>query len=182
MEHAGLLRSVAEHGRVATQDSALRAGTFSLIHRKALFEYLRDRAVRGRLRQQLVTSFHRSVPYMQAMVAEHGQFLRSAGSFLCTRHLGITVFHDGVFDDPFRQYEDAYGEYFGAFCDLRLALENGTSEDDLSSERALLFDLKHEVNRRREAILRLPPAMRERRRMARLRQRIGERDRRRWNE
>lgn len=152
-EHHTLLQPVAEVGRPEQQGMALRSGVLGLIHRKALFEYLRATGLRGAGRERLVSYFHGSLTYTDAMVSEHGQYLRSAGSHLCARHLGVAILLDGVFQGPVARYEELYMEYFHAFCGNLLAESDGRGEP---SQAALLPYLKHEVTRLRTAILRLP--------------------------
>src|SRR5579863_8218785 len=57
-EHARLLRGVSDHSRLAAQIGALRAATFTLIHRKALFEYVREREISGPKRHRLFSLFY----------------------------------------------------------------------------------------------------------------------------
>jgi len=55
--HDYLMRTVAGHSRFEGQLSALRSTAFSLMHRKALFEYLRERSVTGTKRHRLLSTF-----------------------------------------------------------------------------------------------------------------------------
>lgn len=152
-EHHALLRPVAAGRQPEQQGMALRSGVLGLIHRKALFEYLRVTGLRGAGRERVVSYFHGSLTYTDAMVSEHGQYLRSAGSHLCARHLGVAILLDGVFQGPVARYEELYMEYFHAFCDKLLAEFDGRGEP---SQGSLLPYLKHEVTRLRTAILALP--------------------------
>src|ERR1700735_5091087 len=52
-EHSGLMREVANPSFKRTQAALLKKAAFRLIHRKALFEYLRDERIRGCARQRL---------------------------------------------------------------------------------------------------------------------------------
>jgi hypothetical protein len=61
-EHSGLMREVATGFR-RTQAALLKKAAFRLIHRKALFEYLRDERVRGSARLRLVATFHPTQDY-----------------------------------------------------------------------------------------------------------------------
>lgn len=152
-EHHKLLHAVALRKRPEEQGTALRSGALGLIHRKALFEYLRATGLRGAGRERVVSYFHGSLAYTDAMVSEHGQYLRSAGSHLCVRHLGVAILLDGVFQGPVARYEELYMEYFHAFCESLLAGIDGREE---AAQRPLLPYLKHEVTRLRAAILTLP--------------------------
>ena len=90
------------------------------------------------------------------MVAEHGEYLRSAGSFLCTQHLGSSVFQNAVFLAPLQRYEELYREYFAAFCGAALARQNGASAKTIADQQALLPLLKYDLARLRQSILALP--------------------------
>src|SRR4051812_15667109 len=100
LEHAALVRDVVRHVRPQTQSMALRSGALGLIHRKALFEYLQATPLRGTARRRVVGYLRGTLQYTDAVVSEHGQYLRSAGSHLCMHHLGVSVLLDGVFQAP----------------------------------------------------------------------------------
>src|SRR5450755_3852133 len=51
-EHSGLMLEVANPSFRRTQAALLKKATFRLIHRKALFEYLRDEQIRGSVRRR----------------------------------------------------------------------------------------------------------------------------------
>ena len=77
-EHDRLLRSVSSHARLAAQMGALRSATFTLIHRKALFEYIRERNVSGPKRHRLFSLFYGARDYTNSVIAEHANFVRLA--------------------------------------------------------------------------------------------------------
>jgi hypothetical protein len=142
-------RVTIEHGSEARK-IALRSAALTLIHRKALFEYLRDKKIRGGDRQRLLAHFHSGSDYATSVVAEHGNYLRSAASFICSCHVGRRVMLDARFDQPLARYEEAFTEYFGTFCDAALA----RNEDEAGAySRSLLIPLKHGVNELRDALL-----------------------------
>jgi hypothetical protein len=150
LEHSGLMRQVAEQGKLQTQALALRHAALRLIHGKALFEYLRTNKVRGEQRVQILSYFHPTRLYEYAVVQEHGSYLRKAGSFLCTSHLGADLVSDPVFLDPMQHYEGLYGEYFNLYCST-LFPRDGSIES--ASVRSLLPLLKHQLNEWRYVIL-----------------------------
>ena len=170
-EHLALVRSVVRHGRPVDQSSALRSGALGLIHRKALFEYLRTTQLRGTARRRVVRYFRGSLQYTDAVISEHGQYLRSAGSDLCARHIGVTVLLDNVFQSPVARYEELYTEYFHTFCESLIADLDGDGE---SAQGALLPLLKQEVSRLRTAILALPRSAAELDYEARIRRPTGD--------
>jgi len=111
-EHSSLMRLVAVGGFPRTQIAILKKAALRLVERKALFEYLRSREIRGQTRRQIFSYFHPTRSYTQAVVGEHGAYLRKACSFLCTSHLGIEVARDVGFLDPMQRYESLYRNIF----------------------------------------------------------------------
>lgn len=150
LEHSGLMRQVAEQGKIQTQALALRHAALRLIHGKALFEYLRVNKVRGDERVKILTYFHPTRLYEYAVVQEHGSYLRKAGSFLCTSHLGSDLVSDPTFLDPMQQYEALYTEYFHLYCST---LFPRYEDVESASMRSLLPLLKHQLNEWRYVIL-----------------------------
>ena len=154
-EHDRLLRGVSSHGKLAAQMSALRAATFSLIHRKALFEYIRERGLSGTKRHRLFSMFYGTRDYTNAVVAEHAAFLRCSSSHLCVDHLAAQLMRDAAFDEPMQLYQEWYTDYFRVFCDVELA-ETEEEQLALGPLEALKPLLKHRLREARDAILALP--------------------------
>src|SRR5208283_4843564 len=115
-EHSGLMREVANPSFRRMQAALLKKATFRLIHRKALFEYLRDERIPGSVRRRIIISFHPTQDYTRSVIAEHGLYLRKACSFLCTHHVGGEVVRDPGFLYPMSRYQAIYTEYFRVFC------------------------------------------------------------------
>ena len=153
MEHATLVRNVARQTRPQAQSTALRSGALGLIHRKALFEYLRAAQLREPDRRRVIKYFRGALHYTDAIISEHGQYLRSAGSHLCVHHLGVTVLLDGVFQGPVERYEALYTEYFKEFCETLIAGVNGQVD---AQKKSILPMLKHQVSTLHAQILALP--------------------------
>jgi hypothetical protein len=148
-EHSGLMRHVAEYGKLRVQAVALRQTTLRLIHGKGLFEYLRRSEIRGAQRTQLLKHFYPTRGYQSAVIAEHGGYVRKAGSFMCTSHVGAGVVQDPAFLDPMDYYESLYAEYFDLYCTTLFPATGVES----ASERALLPLLKHQLSEWRWIIL-----------------------------
>ena len=160
-EHSRLMAAVATPTRNRLQVRALLSSSFSLVHRKALFEYLRSHATRGANRRVLVQHFHGHKSYSQAVVAEHGNYLRSSASLICTEQIGATLLAHQAFGDPFRRYEQLYSEYFRSYCDSYLAPPStnaGDGDDEGDSVRTLLPYLKRDVLEVRARLLAMPAA------------------------
>src|ERR1700733_6961 len=169
-EHSGLMLEVANPSFRRTQAALLKKATFRLIHRKALFEYLRDAQVRGNVRRRIIVHFHPAQDYARAVIAEHGLYLRKACSFLCTSHVGGNVVRDPGFFDPMRCYQKLYAEYFQIFCRTNF----GTDSDDTEPQEELLPLLKHQLEEYRMSIMNPQPKTEWLMREAELRQPIGD--------
>jgi hypothetical protein len=156
-EHDRLMRAVSNQSRIEAQVTALRAMTFGLVHRRALFEYLRQRHITGTKRHRLLAIFYGCRDYANAVVAEHASYVRCSGSYVCTHHLGEHLMHDAAFDEPMQLYEQWYAEYFRTYCDFELA------ETDEERQRCAPLDalkplLKYRLAEARQAILAMPQA------------------------
>jgi hypothetical protein len=149
LEHAGLMRQVADFVVLRNQAVALRHAALRLIHGKALFEYLKKHNVRGPARAAVLSHFHSSLVYEHAVLAEHTVYVRKSASFLCTSHLGTELVQDPAFLDPMLQYETLFTEYFDLYCTTLMPSE----DPDSQSEPALLPLLKHQLNEWRWVIL-----------------------------
>src|SRR5262249_52922384 len=74
--HDQLMRAVSVRSRLPEQMVALRSTAFTLVHRRALFEYLRDRHIKGSKRKRLLAVFYGTADYTNAVLAEHGNYVR----------------------------------------------------------------------------------------------------------
>ena len=154
--HDRLMRGVSSHARLSEQMVALRTTAFSLVHRKALFEYLRRRQVTGAKRRKLLAVFYGCTDYTAAVLAEHGNYVRCSSSYLCTQHLAEHLMLDPALDEPLTLYEEWYTEYFNAFCDVELA-ETEEEKQTVIAQESLKPLLKYRVTEGRKAILAMPP-------------------------
>ena len=152
-EHARLMRGIAELARRALQIRALLSATLGLLHRKALFEYLRERQVPTAGRQRLISHFYGHNDYVQTLLAEHGKYLRSAASYLCTAHIGAEHLQHAGFGEPLLAYAQLYTEYFRTYCDAVLVPADDESAQNM---QALLPYLKQEVLETRNLLLGRP--------------------------
>jgi hypothetical protein len=154
-EHGHLMRTVSAHGRLEAQISALRATLFGLVHRRALFEYLRERQITGSKRHRLLSLFYGCRDYTNAVLTEHAKYVRYSSSYVCTHYLGEHLMHDAAFDEPLQLYEEWFAEYFRAYCDMELA-ETELERDACVPLDALKPLLKHRLTEARQAILAMP--------------------------
>ena len=148
--HAQLMQRVCRPTRLRAQVVRMRETTLSLIHRRSVFEYLRERKITGAKRHQYIALFYGSQDYAQSMVIEHGHYMRSWMSGSCARFIGMDVLGDPAFDAPLAAYEQWYSEYFRVFCDLQLATAENVST---ACEQALLPFLKDRAMVARQRLL-----------------------------
>ena len=156
-EHGWLLRSVSSQARVQAQVVALRSAAMNLVHRRALFEYLRERQLAGRKRRRLFQLFYGNRDYSNAVLTEHGNYVRCRSSYVCTQYLAEHLMHDAAIADPMQLYEERFGEFFRAFCDGELA-ETETERLAVEPLDALRPLLKLQLAEARQAILAMPLA------------------------
>lgn len=154
-QHDQLMRPVSAPRRLTQQMVALRATAIALVHRKALFEYLRARRPGEAKRRKLLALFHRCSGYRDALLAEHGNYVRCSSSYLCAQHLAEHLMHDPALDAPLSLYEEWYRDYFQAYCDLELA-ETAEEKAACLAQECLQPLLKHRVTKARRAILAMP--------------------------
>ena len=149
-EHATLMRRIAAERLPSVQKAQLLDTALSLIHRKALFEYLRDEQVRGTKRYEIMAHFFANRDYKSAVVAEHGRYLRSAASYLCSSHVGSNVMFEALFETPLAEYEELYASYFRTYCNTLLASDDNAVA---KSMLAVLVDLKAQIGEWRKALI-----------------------------
>jgi hypothetical protein len=149
--HAGLMRRIVDAGHLAAQRSELLSAALGLIHRKATFEYLRSRRLQGRDRVRFFEYFGGNTDYNTSVIAEHGKYLRSAASYMCSSHVGTNLLLDDTFDEPLMEYERLYEEYFRSYCDFVLAPPDSGD----AAIGTLLRPLKREVSEWRNALFAL---------------------------
>jgi hypothetical protein len=140
--HGQLMHAVAARSRPEAKVSELRHLTFLMLHRKAPFEYLRDRHVTGPARRQLIRALFGTQDYAQCLVREHRAYLSSACSYLCVDSLCSEVLGDAAFCDALAHYQSAYTEYFLAYGDSLLAEYSGETSPVQSLLPYLRYQLK----------------------------------------
>jgi hypothetical protein len=114
-QHADLLLPVAEHRDKKRQIIALRNAEVQLVHRRAIFDYVRLNGVRGDERRQFFRTIYRTLDYHSAVLAEHRQYLLAVSSHVSTDHL-IDIMNDPRSKSLSRQYETLYRPYFEMNC------------------------------------------------------------------
>jgi hypothetical protein len=148
-EHSRLMHAVAAPSRPAARATELRKVTFLTLHRKAPFEYMRDRHVTGAARRNLIRALFGAQDYAQCLVREHQAYLSSAGSFICADSLCGQVLGEAAFCEALAHYQDAYSEYFRAYGDSLMAEYSG----ETTPVRSLLPYLRYQLKIIREHML-----------------------------
>jgi hypothetical protein len=154
-EHSQLMRRVSANSFLHQQVVALRSTALTLVHRKAVFEYLQGRRLLRAQRHRLMAMFHSLQDYSSSLISEHGNYLRGASSYWCSHHLARRLMKDGVFAEPLLLYQERYTDYFRVFCDVELA-ESEAEKQALEPMRALKPLLKHQLMEARRQILAMP--------------------------
>lgn len=147
--HGRLMQAVAA-APPQTAPKELRKVTFLTLHRKAPFQYLRDRHITGLARRQLIQAlFGTQQSYGRSLVREHEAYVSSACSLLCADSLCSAVLGDEDFCDALEKYESAYAEYYRVYCDSLLAEQSG----EISPMSALLPYLRYQLKIIRDHML-----------------------------
>jgi hypothetical protein len=147
--HGRLMQAVAA-APPQTVPKELRKVTFLTLHRKAPFQYLRDRHITGVARRQLIQAlFGTQQSYGRSLVREHEAYVSSACSLLCADSLCSAVLGDEDFCEALEKYESAYAEYYRVYCDSLLAEQSG----EISPMSALLPYLRYQLKIIRDHML-----------------------------
>jgi hypothetical protein len=154
-EHSQLMRRVSGHTYLHRQVVALRSTALTLLHRKAVFEYLQARQLSRAQRHRLMSMFHSLKDYTASLIAEHGNYLRGASSYWCSHHLARRLMKDAAFAEPLHLYQERYTDYFRVFCDVGLA-ETEEERRIVESMRMLQPLLKKQLAEARREILSMP--------------------------
>ncbi len=147
--HERLMRGVAATRRRSLQSLELKKISFLTLHRKAPFEYLRERQVTGQARRQLVRALFGAQVYTTCILREHTAYLSSACSYFCTDSLCGDLMREPAFCEALAQYESSYSEYYRAYCDSLLAEQAG----ETSPMQALLPYLRYQLKIIRDHML-----------------------------
>ena len=150
--HSKLMHQVCQPRRFRQQIVQMRATTLALVHRRAVFEYLREAKITGAKRHKYIELFYGSRDYASSVVIEHGHYIQSLVSASCSRYIGTELLHDPAYAAPLSAYEQWYGEYFRMFCNLQLSTGDSVSKE---CERDLLPMLKERAIIARERLLQL---------------------------
>ena len=147
--HSQLIKGVVAEQKTGRQVLAVKRMALSLIHRKAPFEYLRDKHVRGLARHRFFSVLYGQHDFAGAVVREHHSYLTSVCSFLCVDQFCAPLTMDHISD-----YEKTYTNYWRVHTSCLLEpKESSQYEQDLALSQCILEDLQ----RARQRILNAAP-------------------------
>ncbi|TFG86447.1 MAG: hypothetical protein E4H19_05640 [Chromatiales bacterium] len=157
--HYPLMQKIAATRNRREQRVRLRQTNFVLLHRQALFEYLRGTGTTGRDREALFKMFYGPTNYTRAVIGEHRRYLQSNSSLFCADHLETALMHDACFTSGFADYREQYMEYFSLYCDCVLAESRGSDY----SMQSILLEMKQRLSKTAGQLIALPEYLPERR-------------------
>jgi hypothetical protein len=152
-QHKQLLGRIATQPHRARQVATALSTTFSLVHAKSLFEYLRESRTRELRRRQLIAHFHGDNGYSKSLVAEHSNYLRSTASLICIKHVGQKILEHSAFGEPIDAYERSYAGYFRTYCQWTVP---DKFDQDAEVLNALQQELKIGVLAARKRLIAMP--------------------------
>ena len=156
-EHFRLMQFIGEDLRADNELHKLRKACFRLTHSKALFEYLRDHKVTGADRSAIFRVYYfGALDYSEAVIAEHGRFLRANLSLLCADHIGASLLRDETFIESLPGYQSMYADYVALYCGRIIAENRGL---EYASE-LLINDMKKATSETRIKMLAVIPRRR----------------------
>ena len=151
-QHADLILPAAETSNKKRQIIELRKAEIKLVHRRALFGYLRTKKVTGEERRQLFSVFHRTRDYENAVLAEHRQYMVALSSHVSADYL-IDIMNDPKSKSLPRRYKKLYAHYFEMYC--YLACKGDSKCVDLV--RGLMAEVSEQLKQLRRRIETEPP-------------------------
>jgi hypothetical protein len=154
VSHARLMQQVARGAHPVGQALALRATSLSLIHRRGLFDYLRNHGVHGKVREGLFEAFYGPIDYRAAVLTEHRQFVLAASSGYCSDVL-VGSIHDGEGARLIERYARLYRDYFEVFG-FFVTAEMNDEPDVARALKPIMLRRRTDVARLRGTIL-TPP-------------------------
>lgn len=147
--HCLQLRSVANAVTAEEQVRAVRRMGLAMIHRKAPFEYLRDKCVSGMARRRFFEVVYGRLDFSSSFVSEHRNYLEAGASYLCLDRLCGESSTRWLAD-----YEHRYAVYLRAQF-RQLDNEHCGKHDQAAS---WLGYLRNELRRQRQSLLAAPPS------------------------
>lgn len=143
--HSQLLRPIVTQNNPRRQVQEVKRMALSLIHRKAPFEFLRDKHVSGGARHRFFREIYGGHDVAKQVVNEHRNYLTSGASYIC-----IERFCSEPSMKELTDYERRYTSYWRAQTERRLK-SSLPGEDAPPPE--LINELRADVLLRRNRLL-----------------------------
>jgi hypothetical protein len=137
-----------------------------MIHRKASFEFLRDRGIRGPDRQRFFDATYGRNTHGRAIVLEHRHFVRAMCSFICVEDLCGPGSLQQI-----REYERIYNRYWFARAAVHMG---GAGAQGLVRTAGVLDELRRKAVIARQRLLAVAPSSEDVLTLAELRQPTGD--------
>jgi hypothetical protein len=150
--HWGLMKMVAASDTPTHQVASLRKTSLNLVHRQALFEYLRESRTTGRRREVIFSALHGPTNYSRAVIGEHGRYLESNSSLFCADYLEASVMDDATFGAELAQYRSTYMQFLSLYCGWIIAEDRGADYPLY----ALIPEMKQLLRTKRTQLLAMP--------------------------
>jgi hypothetical protein len=147
--HSQLVRGIVAERKTDHQVLAVKRMALSLIHRKAPFEYLRDKHVRGMARHRFFGVMYGQHDFASAVVREHRNFLSSVCSYLC-----VDQFCASITMDRISEYEKTYTNYWRVHTSCLL---ESRQSSEYEQHAALAQCIREDLQKARERILSTAP-------------------------
>jgi hypothetical protein len=147
--HSQLLRQIVDAPSTAHQLQGIKRMALSMIHRKAPFEYLRDKHICGPSRHRFFQVTYGQGDFVTSMINEHRNYLSASASYICVERFC---------SDPTMQdianYEQRYNSYWRANT---ARLLNGDRHADRSTPEEVLGQIRVDLQRHRDRVLNAAP-------------------------
>ncbi len=164
--HCQLLRQIVNAGTTEQQIQQVKRVALSMIHRKAPFEYLRDKHVCGAARHRFFHVMYGPHDFATSVVNEHRNYLAAGASYICVERFCAESSMRAITD-----YERSYTSYWRAHT-ARLLDERKTGTK--APEGGLVEQLRNELQRRRDGVLGAAPCKADALTMEELRRPTGD--------
>jgi hypothetical protein len=125
VRHEQRMGAVAEARLRQRQILALRAFALEQIHGSALVRYLRDSHIVGAERDRTLHHFFGVADARDAALMAHRDYILAASSQVCATDL-LELANDDYGVELLAYYEQAYGQFFGMFCESERRKLEGT--------------------------------------------------------
>ncbi|MEO6079042.1 MAG: hypothetical protein ABIQ86_04590 [Steroidobacteraceae bacterium] len=143
--HSQSLKPIATASTTKQQVQGVKRMALSMIHRKAPFEYLREKQIFGTARHRFFQKLYGHHDFATSVVNEHRNYLVAGASYICMER-----FCSEGSMQQISEYERRYTSYWGAKT-ARLLDESKSGNEAPPPE--LLGELRNDLQQRRHKVL-----------------------------